>query len=194
KRIILFIVGAYFKRSKIYPTVGKLYFLYTVLFGATVYVIIACYCIQVRQRSILHQLRTLEWQTSRSKSLATRVTPYFAHFLRHQKALVHLCKQLNAYSNFWTIFLTTIFSKYMLYQSYLSYAMVFVPTLPIHFRLLLEATVIETILLQFGLIEYCANVVRLNSAIGKVNRQLYFRFQSSKFSYHFKARNLLKVF
>src|SRR5699024_1735055 len=113
------------------------------------------------------------------QSRATKATPYFVRFLHHHKELVHMCKQLNAYSNFWTVFLTTIFCEYMLYQSYLSYAMIFLPKLQFQFRLLLEATVIETILLLFGLIEYCANVVRLNGAIGKVNRQLYFRFQSS---------------
>lgn len=92
---------------------------------------------------------------------------------RLNHTVLSLCKDIESYASFWTFPLYLFFLNHITLQSYLSYVVFFIDTIPFYQKFVFVYFVLEIDLGLFLLIQLCSRIVRLNGAIEGANRQFY---------------------
>lgn len=133
----------------------------------------------IRQEALLERLNYLNSKLRlRRRNLSSRKSrKYWFSFYTLNKSVIGLAGHLEAYSRYWSPFLSVYFAEQITLQCYLAYICLFA-----HHRMhwLLRGTFFYTILeidlLLFLLINYCAQVVRANRAFELANGTFFRRF------------------
>lgn len=157
-----------------------------VFFATLLYVVLSVSCIQIRQKLCIFKYNLL-CQSYNPKNIQL----VFYQYLNNQKCILNINLQLDHFSQFWSFYLTCIFINFLIYQCYVGYIFFFSKSIIIIIKMLFIAVILNTVILLFCVIEYCAKVVKNNAKLQKLNFVFLFQLQHSK--NHLKLRNLLKV-
>lgn len=159
---------------------GILFYILYALFGIIFFVLQTSKFANIRQKTILEKLNCLTLQISKGKPLPTKNSMcFFQSLLKLNQQAVELCADIEAFSRYWTPYLTLFFVACISVQSYLAYIFLFVPNLPFLERYIFLLGVLQLNLLLFFFIHYCAKVVKLNRQIEIVNGKFYLSFLQS---------------
>lgn len=119
-------------------------------------------------------------------------------YLTINRHIVAICTDLNEYARFWAIYLSILFSCYILLQCYLTYAILFGmkgAVVASWWRALFPLLTVALVGAEVGLIKECACVVSLNRKLLNQNRIFRMCYQNNVgwFGAAVPHRNILKV-
>ncbi len=126
-----------------------LYNKHTGIYGVTVFVVMACTFLNIRQRHQLNRLQTIESALTQhlnggSKSSSTLgLKKCWLQYLLVNGSIMGLMSDIERYSNLWRISLTVYFSSFISLQCYVAYIAFFMKT----------AYIASKFLFFFGLLE-----------------------------------------
>ena len=166
----------------------------------TVFVVMACTFLNIRQRHQLTRLQAIEsalihHSNGGLKSLSTLgLKKCWLQYLLVNGSIMGLMSDIERYSDLWRISLTVYFSSFISLQCYVAYIAFFMQTAYIASKFLFFFGLLELEIFQFFLIHICAKVASTSSAIERENQKLgllFSRFYLSKGAVN--LRGLLKV-
>lgn len=154
--------------------------------------------LQIRQKSQLGRLTALaekltsatfgSFERSSSFEVSSQsLPPPFYHRRQQQmeyiwrqtvllnRAYAVLCADIAAASRFWSPFLSIFLLEHITLQAYMAYIVFIIRTLPFAQKLFFLYALIEVEVLLFLLINRCAQIVKLNQKVEKVNARVYLK-------------------
>lgn len=91
------------------------------------------------------------------------------------RAYAVLCADIATASRFWSPFLSIFLLEHITLQAYMAYIVFIIRTLPFTQKLFFLYALIEVEALLFLLINRCAQIVKLNQKVERVNAQVYLK-------------------
>ena len=167
------------------------------MFVGIIFVIMSSKYIQIRQISVILKLQNVHKNllliSKQSKHLSRAYNYNWFKYLHINAKVSFICRHLNEYSRFWAYFIAILFGHYILYQCYVLYIIFFDDSAPALAIMLYCGCIVEIDALLYLVINHCAQTVKNNNKIQKINHQSYLTVDQQKTSISVKVHHLLKV-
>lgn len=179
-------------------------------FTITIFIVLTCKFVQIRQQSMLNRLNKLTKQISvqnkqltgvdgqmknKSNRKRSKVDNYHLWLLYEQfnADLLNLCTHIEDTSAFWSAPLTVYISSQIVILCYVAYICLFIDTLPLAIKIMADCIFPNFILLFFAIIKVCARVSALNDRLERANGRFCSQISIFKNSFKNNYRVLMKV-
>lgn len=139
------------------------------------FTIMASRYIQIRQRHSLEKFSQINAKLNK-QHVNNHANLVWLEYMKINREVLSICKQIRAYSAYWSFFLTLMFPYYIILQCYVINIVALVPEVPLFERSLFMLVLVQVTIFFFLLIKECAQVVKLNEKILVENRRFFLRY------------------